>query len=150
MRRTRFDDAHCPIARTTDLLGDWWTPLVMRDAFSGSRRFDDFRKSLGLSRGVLTERLNRLVETGLLEKRLYEERPPRYEYVPTEKGRAFFPVLAAMWRWGSEWMWDEGDAPILEMYDRETREPVQPVVVDRNTGEAIDPEKVRIALRRKS
>jgi len=121
----------------------------MRDAFMGSGRFDDFQKSLGLSRGVLAERLNRLVEAGLLEKKLYEERPPRYEYVPTEKGHAFFPVLAAMWRWGSEWMWDEGDAPMVEMYDRETREPVRPMVVDRNTGEPIDMAKVRVALRRK-
>ena len=77
MRRTRFDDAACPIARTADLIGDWWTPIVMREAFLGRRRFDDFQRALAVSRGVLAARLSRLVDEGLLEKRLYEQKPPR-------------------------------------------------------------------------
>ena len=99
MRRTRFDDSACPIARTTDLIGDWWTPMVMREAFLGRRRFEEFQGALSLSRGVLAQRLARLVDEGLLEKRPYQERPVRFEYVLTEKGRDFYPVLAAMWRW---------------------------------------------------
>ena len=79
MRRTRFADAPCPIARATDLIGDWWTPIVLREAFLGRTRFDEFQKSLGLSRAVLAQRLSRLVDEGLLEKVLYEERPPRHE-----------------------------------------------------------------------
>ena len=106
--RTRFDDSPCPIARTTDLIGDWWTPIVLREAFLGHRRFDDFQQALSLSRGVLAQRLARLVDEGLLAKRPYQERPPRYEYVLTRKGREFYPVLAAMWRWGEDWLWEEG------------------------------------------
>ena len=102
MRRTRFDDSPCPIARTTDLIGDWWTPIVLREAFLGRRRFDDFQQALQLSRGVLAQRLGRLVEEGLLEKRLYEERPPRYEYHLTEAGRALLPVIRAMALWADE------------------------------------------------
>jgi DNA-binding HxlR family transcriptional regulator len=96
MRRTRFDRWPCPIARTTDLVGDWWTPLVMREAFLGRRRFEDFQRSLGVPRAVLTKRLDRLVAEGLLVKVAYEEHPPRYEYRLTEKGRAFWDVLRGL------------------------------------------------------
>src|SRR5687768_10964681 len=96
MRRTRFDTWPCSIARTVDLAGDWWTPLVMREALYGARRFEQFQRRLGLSRNVLTQRLDRLVEQGLLERSPYQERPTRHEYTPTEKGRDFFGVLAAM------------------------------------------------------
>jgi DNA-binding HxlR family transcriptional regulator len=148
MKRTRFEDAPCPIARTTDLMGDWWTPIIMREAFLGRRRFDDFQKALSLSRGILTKRLARLVDERLLEKRLYEERPPRYEYVLTHKGRDFYPVLAAMWRYGEDWLWPEGDQPTLQIFDRESGEPIQPRVVDETTGEPIDVRNVRLGRRR--
>ena len=148
MRRTRFDDAPCPIARTTDLMGDWWTPIVMREAFLGRRRFDDFQAALSLSRGVLAARLGRLVEEGLLAKRQYEDRPPRYEYVLTEKGRAFYPVLAAMWRFGEDWLWPGDDDAPIELRNRETGERVRPLVVDERTGEAIDVRKLRVGRRR--
>lgn len=147
MRRTRFDDAPCPIARTADLIGDWWTPILMREAFLGRRRFDDFQQALSLSRGVLAKRLARLVEEGMLEKRLYEERPPRYEYVLTEKGRDFYPVLAAMWRWGSDWLWPEGSEPPVELVDRDSGRPVNPRVVDEATGDPIDVRRIRVATR---
>ena len=87
MRRTRFDDWPCPIARTTDLIGDWWTPLVMREAFAGRRRFEDFQRALKVPRAVLARRLDRLVEEGLLKKVSYEEHPPRFEYRLTDKGK---------------------------------------------------------------
>jgi len=147
VRRTRFDDSPCPIARTTDLIGDWWTPMVLREAFLGRRRFDDFQQALDLSRGVLAQRLGRLVEEGLLEKRLYVERPPRHEYVLTDKGRAFYPVLAAMWRWGSDWLWEDGEEPVFELYDRDSGDPIRPRVVDENTGIPIDVRRVRVGSR---
>ena len=99
MKRTRFDDWPCPIARTTDLIGDWWTPLVMRELFFGRRRFDTIQESLHIPRAVLAARLERLVDEEMVVKVAYEDRPPRYEYRLTEKGREFWPVLAAMWRW---------------------------------------------------
>ncbi|MBJ20166.1 MAG: helix-turn-helix transcriptional regulator [bacterium] len=147
MKRTRFGDAPCPIARTTDLMGDWWTPMVMREAFLGRRRFDEFQKALSVSRGVLAKRLSRLVEEGLLAKHAYEDRPPRFEYLLTEKGRAFYSVLAAMWRFGEDWLWEEGTQSPLQLFDRETGESVAPRVVDERTGEAIDVRQMRLGPR---
>lgn len=149
MKRTRFNREPCPIARTTDLVGDWWTPMVMREAFLGRKRFDEFQETLGVSRAVLTQRLARLVDEGLLERRLYEERPPRHEYLLTDKGRAFYDVLAAMWRWGSDWLWDEG-APPVQLVRRDSGAVVNPVVVDERTGERIDPRGLRLKSRSKS
>ncbi len=121
--------------------------MVMREAFLGRRRFDEFQKALSLSRGVLSKRLSRLVEEGLLEKHAYEEHPPRFEYILTEKGRAFYPVLAAMWRWGSDWLWERDTQPPIELYDRESGQPIQPRVVDENTGIPIDVRRVRVGSR---
>lgn len=137
MRRTRFDDAPCPIARTTDLIGDWWTPIVMREAFSGARRFGDFAERLEIPRAVLTARLTRLVDDGLLARVEYQQNPIRHEYRLTDKGRDFWGVLAAMWRWGSDHLWDDGDPPI-SLRHRDTGEIVQPIVVDEATGEPLD------------
>ena len=148
VRRTRFDEWPCPIARTTDLIGDWWTPLVLRDAFAGCRRFEQFQESLGIPRAVLAARLDRLVAEGLMDKRLYEEHPPRYEYRLTAKGLAFWDVLAAMWRWGEDWLWADGDEPPLMLADRDTGDEVRPVVVDEHTGERLDVRAVRIRSRR--
>ncbi len=150
MRRTRFDDAPCPIARTTDLVGDWWTPIVMREAFQGARRFDEFIERLDVPRATLAQRLDRLVAEGLLRKVAYQEHPPRFEYRLTEQGIAFYDVLAAMWRWGQDWRWDEGEVPPLELVDRETGEPVEPVVVDERTGGRIDVRRLRVRLRNRS
>jgi DNA-binding HxlR family transcriptional regulator len=149
MRRTRFEDADCPIARTTDLMGDWWTPMVMREAFLGRRRFDEFQKALSVSRGILAKRLLRLVDEGLLEKRAYESRPPRFEYILTEKGRAFYSVLAAMWRFGEDWLWEDGSESPLQLFDRETGEPVAPRVVNERTGVPIDVRQLRLGERQK-
>ena len=104
MKRTPFSEWPCSIARSMDLLGDWWTPLVLRDAFFGVKRFDDFQRDLGIGRNILTQRLNRLVDEGLLERRPYQEHPPRHEYVLTAKGRDFMPVLLAMAAWGDRWL----------------------------------------------
>jgi DNA-binding HxlR family transcriptional regulator len=143
MRRTRFDDAPCPIARTTDLIGDWWTPLVMRQAFAGTRRFADFAEQLDIPRAVLTTRLKRLVDDGLLERVEYQANPVRYEYRLTQKGREFWNVLAAMWRWGSDWLWDD-DVPPLALVDRDTGDIVNPLVVDEATGRPLDVAALRI------
>ncbi len=149
MRRTRFDDWPCPIARTTDLLGDWWTPLVLRQAFFGQRRFDEIQEALGIPRAVLTDRLGRLVDEGMLVKRAYQERPVRYEYRLTDQGRDFWGVLAAMWRFGEDWLFrDDPEGQQLELVDRESGAPVEPIVVDRTTGEPLDVR--RIGVRRRS
>jgi DNA-binding HxlR family transcriptional regulator len=143
MRRTRFDRAPCPIARATDLIGDWWTPLVLREAFAGRRRFEDIQRALNVPRAVLAKRLQRLVDDGLMTRVPYAERPVRYEYRLTDKGRAFWDVLAAMWRWGSDWLWDEKGPPVA-LFDHETGNEVRPLVVDEHTGRPLDVRRLRL------
>ncbi|HEX6359459.1 helix-turn-helix domain-containing protein [Actinophytocola sp.] len=113
MRRTSFARWPCSIARTMDLLGDQWTLLVLREAFNGVRRFDQLQAELGIARNTLTERLDRLTGAGLLDRVRYQDRPARYEYPLTEMGRDFFPVMAAIIRWGDEWLADETGPPRL-------------------------------------
>ena len=144
MRRTRFDRWPCPIARTPDLIGDWWTPLIMREAFLGRRRFEDFQRALGVPRAVLATRLDRLCDEAMLKKVAYEARPVRYEYRLTDKGRAFWDVLAAMWRWGADWLWNGKGAPVM-LVDRESGNEITPVVVDQNTGRRLDVRRLRTA-----
>lgn len=102
----------CSVARTLDVIGDKWSLLILRDAFYGVRRFDDFQEDLGIARNVLTDRLQKLVATGVFERRPYEERPPRYEYRLTDKGRALLPVLLAMIAWGDRWANDSDIPPV--------------------------------------
>ncbi|SMC73007.1 winged helix-turn-helix transcriptional regulator [Kibdelosporangium aridum] len=117
MKRSSLARWPCSIARTMDLLGDWWTPLVLRESFYGIRRFDEFQRTLGIARNTLTERLTRLVAEGLLEKQMYQEKPLRYEYVLTEKGRDFFAVLLAMTRWGDRWLSGMDGPPVTMHHD---------------------------------
>ena len=122
-RRSFSDTTLCPIARSLDRVGEWWSILILRDAFIGMTRFDQFQKSLKIAPNMLTRRLNGLVESGLLEKRLYNERPPRYEYILTERGRDFRPVLFALLTWGNKHFAPEGKAV---------------VVIDEKTGATVD------------
>lgn len=147
MRRTRFDHWDCSIARTVDMLGDWWTPLVLRQAFLGARRFDQFQEALGIPRNVLTERLRTLVEVGVFAREQYSERPPRYEYRLTEKGLGLYGVIVSMMAWGDRWL-DWLDGPPVKLVDRETGETVEPVLVDRRTGQPIDPRRTRVVSAR--
>jgi DNA-binding HxlR family transcriptional regulator len=100
MQRKSFRDMACPIARSLEHVGEWWSMLILRDAFAGVTRFDDFETSLGIAPNMLARRLAALVEGGLLERRRYQEHPPRDEYVLTARGRDFKPVLAALVAFG--------------------------------------------------
>jgi len=113
VKRTSFAKWPCSIARTVDLIGDGWTPLVLREAFYGTTRFDEFERVLGIGRNVLSQRLARLVEEGLLERKPYQQNPVRHDYVLTAKGRDLFPVLAAMMAWGDRWLAPSDGPPIL-------------------------------------
>src|ERR671920_79401 len=104
MRRTSFTNWPCSIARAADLLGDGWTLLVLREAFYGQTRFEGFTDDLGIARNTLTDRLRRLVDAGLLERRQYQTDPVRHDYELTEQGRDFFGVLAALNAWGDKWL----------------------------------------------
>jgi DNA-binding HxlR family transcriptional regulator len=104
MQRVSFRDINCSIAQTLEIVGDWWSLVIVRDALLGVSRFDEFQQRIGISRNVLNERLTRLVDEGVLEKVPYQEHPPRSEYRLTEKGRDLWQVLNAMREWGDLWM----------------------------------------------
>ena len=102
MRRKSLDDANCPVARSLDVIGDWWSLLIVRDALAGIRRFTNFERSLGLAKNILSSRLKALVANGILENVPASDGSAYREYVPTEKGRELFPVIVALGQWGSK------------------------------------------------
>ena len=104
---------NCSIAQSLEIIGEWWTLLILRDTFLGIRRFDDFVERLGISRNVLTNRLDTLVDAGVLERRPYDEARGRYDYLLTDKGRALWPVMIALRQWGDEWIYGVGNEPLL-------------------------------------
>jgi DNA-binding HxlR family transcriptional regulator len=113
MQRTQFGEMACSIARTMDVIGEPWSPLIVRNIYIGIGRFDQLQQSLGISRKVLAERLRWLTETGVLERREYSSKPPRYEYALTDRGLELFEVLMVMVRWGDKWLAGEAGPPVL-------------------------------------
>jgi len=143
MQRKTFRTMICPVARTLDRVGEWWSMLILRDAFHGLTRFDQFQTSLGIAPNMLTRRLASLVKAGLLERRLYSRHPPRHEYHLTGKGRDFWSVLVALSAYGNRHFANEGVASHL--VDSATGEAADPIFVDRETGRPIDQEKFKFA-----
>ena len=135
MRHKSLGNMACPIARSLERVGEWWSILILRDALHGMTRFDQFQQSLGIAPNMLARRLNALVEAGLLERRRYSARPPRDEYVPTARGRDFHPVLVALLAWGNKHFAPEGASVLL--IDTKTGAAVDPILVDRATGRPI-------------
>mgnify|MGYP003787736667 CR=1 FL=1 len=123
MQRTSFGDMACSIARTLDVIGEPWSPLILRDVWVGMSRFDQIQADLGISRKVLTERLNHLVDQGVLERRPYDQRP-RFEYHLTESGRTLIPVLDALTAWGLDHA-VEPDDPDRPPFRRVSWEPIE-------------------------
>jgi DNA-binding HxlR family transcriptional regulator len=113
MLASDYPGQQCSIARTLELIGERWTLLVLRDVFSGRRRFDQIQESLGVARNILTARLTRLVEEGILYRRRYQERPARFEYRLTEKGLDLWPVLVALLAWGDRHLSGEDTPPVV-------------------------------------
>ncbi|MEZ2221351.1 winged helix-turn-helix transcriptional regulator [Rhizobium sp. RCC_161_2] len=138
-----LSDQPCLIARSLALVGDAWSMLILRDAHTGLTRFDEFRKSLSIAPTILTRRLAALTEDGLLEKRRYSERPPRDEYVLTEAGRDFLPVLFAIGAWGRKHRNADG---VTRFFDAETGDEIDPVTIDRATGAPIGTRPIRIVM----
>jgi len=136
MQRKSFGKMPCPIARSLERVGEWWSILILRDALHGLTRFDEFQKSLGIAPNMLTRRLNALVESGILERRRYREHPPRDEYHLTERGRDFRPVVLSLLAWGNRHFAPEGASVIL--VNRETGAEVDPILADPATGRPVD------------
>src|SRR5215467_11194593 len=145
MRRKSFGNMQCPIARSLERVGEWWSILILRDASLGLTRFDEFQESLGIAPNILTRRLKALVESGLLERRPYSERPPRDEYVLTQAGRDFRPVLWALLAWGNRHFAPEGASVVV--VDSQTGEQAEPVLVARQTGRPLVAPAFRSAAR---
>jgi DNA-binding HxlR family transcriptional regulator len=116
MQRTNFGELACSIARTLDVIGEPWSPLILRDVWVGIARFDQIQADLGISRKVLTERLNWLVENDILERREYMNHPPRHEYVLTGKGLELCDLLVVMVNWGDRWTAGEAGPPVLHRH----------------------------------
>lgn len=131
----------CSVAKTLAVVGERWSLLVLRDAFYGVRRFEDLQRDLGIARNILADRLNALVAHGVLERRLYSERPPRYEYALTEKGRDLLPVMLALMRWGDRW--EAGEKPPVTLAHTTCGHDTEPVMVCEHCHEELALSNIR-------
>lgn len=141
MKWQNVGEMPCSVARSLSILGDRWTLLVLRNAFLGMRRFDDFQTNLGVTRHVLADRLSRLVETGVFSKVPYQDNPPRYEYRLTDMGRDLYPVLLALTAWGDKWL-DEGKGAPLQYFHQSCGHTFTPVTVCSECREPVFPRDV--------
>lgn len=142
MSRKRFAEMNCGIAQTLDVLGDWWTLLIVRDAFFGVRRFSDFQASLGIAKNILAARLRQLVDKGILHRVDAGATGTRHEYQLTPKGEALLPLLMALRDWSDQWVFGPGREPVV-VVERATGQRVPPLRVRNADGQALD----RAALR---
>ena len=141
MRRTSFAGMHCSIAQTLDVVGEWWTPLIVRDVYMGLHRFEDLAENLEISRNLLTRRLTDLVERGVLERRKYQDRPVRHSYHLTEAGTALVPALLMLMGWGDRWATPPGGPPV-RLVHRDCGTQFTPTVSCSCCGEPVDPARV--------
>jgi DNA-binding HxlR family transcriptional regulator len=142
VQRKSFEDMNCSVAQCLEVVGEWWSMLIVRDAFLGVRRFDDFQARLGISRNILNDRLRKLVDNGVLERVPYQDNPPRAEYRLTEKGRDLWNVLTAMRQWGDRWAAPAG-AP-LKMRHTTCGHVAKAVAVCSHCGERLDLRSVTV------
>jgi DNA-binding HxlR family transcriptional regulator len=140
VQRTSFEEVNCSVAQCLEAVGEWWSLLIVRDAFLGVTRFDDFQARLEISRNILNQRLNRLVDNGIFERVLYQDHPPRAEYRLTDKGGDLWPIVTAMANWGDHWAAPEG--PPLTIRHVACGRIVQAVPVCSHCGERLDTRSV--------
>jgi DNA-binding HxlR family transcriptional regulator len=141
MQRTSFRAMNCSVAQCLEVVGEWWSMLIVRDAFLGISRFDDFQARLGISRNVLNQRLSHLVDEGVLERVPYQERPTRWDYRLTEKGRDLWHVITAMRQWGDRWAAPDG-APV-QIVHKACGQVTEAVPTCSECGEALQVRAVR-------
>src|SRR3954452_24577353 len=136
VQRKSFEDMNCSVAQCLEVVGEWWSLLIVRDAFLGVRRFDDFQARLGISRNILNQRLSHLVDRGVLERVPYQDNPPRSEYRLTEKGLDLWHVVTAMRQWGDRWSAPAG--PPVRIRHKACGRLVKAVAVCSHCGEPLD------------
>lgn len=142
MRGVQLSDLNCSVARTLDVVGERWTLLVVRDAFNGKRRFEEFAQSLPIARNILTARLNTLVEHGILAREPYQQRPERFEYRLTDAGRELYPVIIGLLQWGDRHLAGEAGPP-LEVTHKNCGGHPEARVVCPDCGDEVDPRAAR-------
>jgi DNA-binding HxlR family transcriptional regulator len=142
VRQTSFAQMQCSMARSLELIGDWWTPLIIRDLQLGVDRFDALAEDLGISRNLLAARLAHLTEHGIVVRRRYSEHPPRDRYLLTEAGQALVPVLWALTAWGDRWATPQGGPPLVFRH-RRCGHRFTPTISCDACGQPIDPGEVQ-------
>jgi len=147
MQRKSWAEANCPMARSVDLIGEWGSLLILREAFGGVRRFDDFQKQIGISRNLLTTRLKKLVDGGVLERRPVHSDAKRHEYVLTEKGEDLFATIVALRQWGDRWLFPKGGYP-ADMLDGRDQSPVARIEVRSEQGRKLKLANLTLKARR--
>jgi DNA-binding HxlR family transcriptional regulator len=143
MRQTSFAAMHCSLARSLELVGDWWSPLILRDLAIGPRRFDELVADLGISRNLLTTRLEGLAAAGVVSRSRYQEHPPRDRYHLAEAGADLVPVLMALTAWGDRWATPEGGPPVRYRH-RDCGHVFTPTVCCPSCGQAVTAEAVEV------
>jgi DNA-binding HxlR family transcriptional regulator len=141
VERKSFADMHCSVAQCLEVVGEWWSMLIIRDAFLGVTRFDDFQQRLGIARNILNQRLTRLVEQGVLDKFAYSDHPLRYDYRLTVKGRDLWPIITAMRQWGDKYAAPDG--PPLKVKHKKCGKISQAVMTCSACGEPLTARDVR-------
>ena len=136
MKRTSLKNADCPVARSLDAIGDWWSLLIIRDAFSGLRRFGEFQKSLGVAKGILATRLRHLVDLGILNTAPASDGSAYQEYVVTEKGRDLFIVIVSLRQWGEDYCFESGEAHST-LVDNQSGQPVGRLALRSKAGKIL-------------
>ncbi len=142
MRRTSFEDVNCSLAQSLEVVGDWWTLMIVREVFLGVTRFDDIQSRLGISRNVLGQRLDKLLDDEVLRKVAYQDHPPRYDYRLTEKGIDLWGVITVLRQWGDRWAAPEGP-PLELVHARGCGRVMTAELVCSECGERIGPRDVR-------
>ncbi|AZV05158.1 transcriptional regulator [Enterobacter sp. N18-03635] len=141
MKRTRLEESTCPVARSLDIIGDWWSLLIVRDALRGIKRFGEFQKSLGIAKNMLTTRLKLLVDEGILRLQPASDGSAWQEYVLTDKGRALQTVLVALSQWGNEFLFAENECSTV-LVDTEQRKPLRKLALIADDGRELTPEEI--------
>ena len=143
MLRNDYEGQVCSIARTLELIGERWSILVIREVFSGRRKFSEMQRTLGIARNVLANRLQRLVDEGILERRPYSEHPSRYEYFLTEKGLDLWPVMVSLMHWGDKHLFDADDPPVVLVHKGECGGRVSDRRICERCGSELEPREAR-------
>ena len=145
VKRTSMEGAECPVARSLDAIGDWWSLLIVRDAFDGLRRFGEFQRNLGMAKNILSARLRTLVAHGIFDLVPASDGSAYQEYVLTEKGKGLFPLIIGLRQWGEAFFYEDGEAH-SRVVDRDHGRPVRPLELRAEDGRLLGPEDcVRVA-----